>query len=103
MFRHDLDVIDNLRRDAVNTRDAHPSGIKKLQAYAAQLAWMSGKFPIDVLSRPSRLGALPFVAPWPAIADLPLLARLESISRGIPPSGTAPNTPSSRTTSNSSS
>ncbi len=48
MFRHDLDVIDNLRRDAVNTRDAHPSGIKKLQAYAAQLVWMGGKFPIDV-------------------------------------------------------
>jgi programmed cell death 6-interacting protein len=48
MFRHDLDVIDSLRRDAVNSRDAHPSGIKKLQAYAGQLVWMSGKFPIDV-------------------------------------------------------
>jgi len=48
MFRHDLDVIDSLRRDAVNTRDAHPTGIKKLQTYAGQLVWMSGKFPIDV-------------------------------------------------------
>jgi programmed cell death 6-interacting protein len=48
MFRHDLEVIDSLRRDAVNVREPHPSGIKKLQAYAAQLVWISGKFPIDV-------------------------------------------------------
>ncbi len=48
MFRHDLEVIDNLRRDAVNVREAHPSGIKKLQAYAAQLVWIGGKFPNDV-------------------------------------------------------
>jgi programmed cell death 6-interacting protein len=48
MFRHDLDVIDSLRRDAVNVREPHPSGIKKLQTYAGQLVWMSGKFPIDV-------------------------------------------------------
>lgn len=48
MFRHDLEVIDALRRDAINVREAHPSGIKKLQAYAAQLVWISGKFPIDV-------------------------------------------------------
>ena len=53
MFRHDLDVIDSLRRDAVNTRDPHPSGIKKLQTYAAQLVWMGGKFPIDVRTLPS--------------------------------------------------
>jgi programmed cell death 6-interacting protein len=48
MFRHDLEVVDTLRRDAVNVREAHRSGIKKLQAYAGQLVWMSGKFPIDV-------------------------------------------------------
>ncbi|KAI8634355.1 pH-response regulator protein palA/RIM20 [Xylariaceae sp. FL1651] len=48
MFRQDLDVIDALRRDAVNVREPHPSGVKKLQAYAAQLVWISGKFPIDV-------------------------------------------------------
>ncbi|KAK4167038.1 pH-response regulator protein palA/prr-1 [Cladorrhinum sp. PSN259] len=48
MFRHDLDVIDAMRRDAINTREPHPSGIKKLQAYAGQLVWMSGKFPIDI-------------------------------------------------------
>ncbi|KAK1833500.1 pH-response regulator protein palA/prr-1 [Podospora conica] len=48
MFRHDLDVIDSLRRDAVNVREAHPSGIKKLQTYAGQLVWMGGKFPIDI-------------------------------------------------------
>ncbi|KAK3486934.1 pH-response regulator protein palA/rim-20 [Neurospora hispaniola] len=48
MFRHDLDTIDALRRDAINVREAHPSGIRKLQMYAAQLVWIGGKFPIDV-------------------------------------------------------
>ncbi|KAI0154389.1 pH-response regulator protein palA/RIM20 [Xylariaceae sp. FL1272] len=48
MFRQDLDVIDALRRDAVNVHEPHPSGLKKLQAYAAQLVWISGKFPIDI-------------------------------------------------------
>ncbi|KAH8197976.1 hypothetical protein TruAng_007878 [Truncatella angustata] len=48
MFRQDLDVIESLRRDAVNVREAHPSGVKKLQAYAAQLVWMGGKFPVDI-------------------------------------------------------
>ncbi|KAI1147809.1 BRO1-like domain-containing protein [Nemania diffusa] len=48
MFRQDLDVIEALRRDAVNVREAHPSGVKKLQAYAAQLVWIGGKFPIDI-------------------------------------------------------
>lgn len=51
MFRHDLEVVDALRRDATNVREAHPSGVKKLQAYAAQLVWISGKFPIDVRAR----------------------------------------------------
>ncbi|KAL8409574.1 hypothetical protein RB594_007860 [Gaeumannomyces avenae] len=48
MFRKDIEVIDALRRDAVNVREAHASGIQKLQAYAAQLVWVSGKFPIDI-------------------------------------------------------
>ncbi|KAF4981377.1 hypothetical protein FZEAL_2807 [Fusarium zealandicum] len=48
MFKHDLEVIDTLRRDAVNVREPHPSGIKKLQTYAAQLVWVGGKFPIDI-------------------------------------------------------
>ncbi|KAI1821070.1 pH-response regulator protein palA/RIM20 [Xylaria intraflava] len=48
MFRQDLDVIDALRKDAVNVHEPHPSGIRKLQAYAAQLVWISGKFPIDI-------------------------------------------------------
>jgi programmed cell death 6-interacting protein len=52
MFRQDLDVIDALRRDAVNVREPHPSGVKKLQAYAAQLLWISGKFPVDVCLLP---------------------------------------------------
>lgn len=48
MFRHDLEVIDRLRADAINMREAHSSGIKKLQTYAGQLVWMGGKFPVDV-------------------------------------------------------
>jgi hypothetical protein len=48
MFRNDLEVIDALRRDAVNIREPHPAGATKLQGYAAQLAWIGGKFPIDV-------------------------------------------------------
>ncbi|KAK4462629.1 pH-response regulator protein palA/prr-1 [Cladorrhinum samala] len=48
MFRHDLEVIDSLRRDAINTREPHISGVKRLQAYAGQLVWMAGKFPIDI-------------------------------------------------------
>ena len=46
----DLEAIDKLRADAVNSLDPHISGIKKLTAYAAQLVWMGGKFPIDVSS-----------------------------------------------------
>lgn len=48
MFKQDLEVIDNLRREAINVREPHVSGIKKITAYAAQLVWMGGKFPIDV-------------------------------------------------------
>lgn len=48
MFRQDLDIVDALRRDALHVREPHLSGVKKLQAYAAQLVWMAGKFPIDI-------------------------------------------------------
>ncbi|KAK7752636.1 pH-response regulator protein palA/rim20 [Diatrype stigma] len=48
MFRHDLQAIDELRRNAVNVREPHPSGIRDLEAYAAHLVWMNGKFPIDI-------------------------------------------------------
>jgi programmed cell death 6-interacting protein len=48
MFKQDLEVIDSLRRDAVNVREPHASGVKKLQTYAGQLVWVGGKFPIDV-------------------------------------------------------
>jgi programmed cell death 6-interacting protein len=52
MFKQDLEVIDALRRDAVNVREPHISGIRKLAAYAGQLSWIGGKFPIDVCSLP---------------------------------------------------
>lgn len=48
MFKYDLERIDILRADAVNSIEPHVSGIRKLAAYAAQLVWISGKFPIDV-------------------------------------------------------
>ncbi|KAI1373841.1 BRO1-domain-containing protein [Hypoxylon crocopeplum] len=48
MFRQDLEVIDALRRDAVNVREPHPTGVSRLQAYAGQLVWIGGKFPIDI-------------------------------------------------------
>lgn len=50
MFKQDLEVIDALRRDAVHVREPHISGIRKISAYAGQLSWMGGKFPIDVSS-----------------------------------------------------
>lgn len=52
MFKADLEAVDALRRDAVNVREAHPSGIKKLQAWAAHLVYIGGKFPIDVSPLP---------------------------------------------------
>jgi programmed cell death 6-interacting protein len=35
----------------VNVREPHVSGIKKIAAYAGQLSWMGGKFPIDVRTK----------------------------------------------------
>lgn len=48
IFTKDLEAIDKARTLATNSTEPHPSGVKKLQAYAAQLVWISGKFPIDV-------------------------------------------------------
>ena len=48
MFKQDMDAIDKLRVDAVNSLEPHISGIKKITLYASQLAWMGGKFPIDI-------------------------------------------------------
>ena len=74
MFRDDLQVIDSLRKDAVHVREPHPSGIKKIAAYAGQLTWLGGKFPIDV-------------SPWTLLPWLCRLNlnRLESNSLGILP------------------
>jgi programmed cell death 6-interacting protein len=54
MFKQDLEVIDSLRQDAVNVKEPHISGSKKITAYATQLAFMGGKFPIDVCPFHSR-------------------------------------------------
>ena len=48
MFAEDLRVLDKLRNDAINVREAHVSGVKRLQIYAAQLRYLGGKFPIDI-------------------------------------------------------
>jgi len=49
-FARDLEVVDHLRKDAVNALEPHASGLRKLLQYAAQLVWMGGKFPVDVSS-----------------------------------------------------
>ena len=48
MFTKDLEAIDQIRNDAINVREPHVSGVRKLLVYIAQLVWMSGKFPVDV-------------------------------------------------------
>ncbi|KAI9731745.1 MAG: pH-response regulator protein palA/rim20 [Cirrosporium novae-zelandiae] len=48
MFTQNLEAIDRLRVDAVNSVEPHISGITKLETYAAQLQWIGGKFPIDI-------------------------------------------------------
>ncbi|KAK3069515.1 pH-response regulator protein palA/rim20, partial [Teratosphaeriaceae sp. CCFEE 6253] len=47
-FARDLEVIDQLRKEAVNALEPHSSGVTKLLQYAAQLVYMSGKFPVDI-------------------------------------------------------
>ncbi|CBX91926.1 similar to pH-response regulator protein palA/RIM20 [Plenodomus lingam JN3] len=48
MFSKDLETIETLRSVAVHAQESHQNNIPKLQQYAAQLIWMSGKFPIDI-------------------------------------------------------
>ena len=48
MFAQDLEAIDILRTDAVTLQEPHSSGIRKISAYAAQLVWVGGKFPVDI-------------------------------------------------------
>ncbi|KAI9687650.1 MAG: pH-response regulator protein palA/rim20 [Bogoriella megaspora] len=48
MFATDLEEVDRLRSSAVHALEPHSSGVRKIQAYAAQLVWMGGKFPIDI-------------------------------------------------------
>jgi programmed cell death 6-interacting protein len=48
MFAEDLQLVDQMRTDAINVNEPHISGIKRLTGYAAQLRWIGGKFPIDL-------------------------------------------------------
>uniref|UniRef100_A0A093W407 pH-response regulator protein palA/RIM20 n=1 Tax=Talaromyces marneffei PM1 TaxID=1077442 RepID=A0A093W407_TALMA len=48
MFADDLLILDRLRSEAVNVQEPHVRGISRLVAYAAQLKWLGGKFPVDV-------------------------------------------------------
>ncbi|KAI5300904.1 pH-response regulator protein palA/rim20 [Ascosphaera pollenicola] len=50
MFTEDLLVIDRLRHEAVTVQEPHVGGVIKLFTYAAQLKWLSAKFPVDVLT-----------------------------------------------------
>lgn len=56
MFADDLLIIDRLRTEAINVQEPHVSGISRLVTYAAQLKWLSGKFPIDVSSKRQETG-----------------------------------------------
>jgi programmed cell death 6-interacting protein len=47
-FSDDLLAISSLREDAIHILEPHVSGILRLQRYAAQLQYLSGKFPIDI-------------------------------------------------------
>ncbi|ERF70648.1 pH-response regulator protein palA/RIM20 [Endocarpon pusillum Z07020] len=48
MFKEDLQLIDGMREEAISVQEPHISGIRRLTAYAAQLRWIGGKFPIDI-------------------------------------------------------
>lgn len=48
MFKDDLESVEKLRSTAIHAQEPHPSNVPKLQQYAAQLVWLSGKFPVDV-------------------------------------------------------
>ncbi|KIV89193.1 hypothetical protein PV10_08781 [Exophiala mesophila] len=48
MFADDLRQIDRMRNEAINVQETHISGLQKLAAYAAQLRYIGGKFPIDI-------------------------------------------------------
>jgi programmed cell death 6-interacting protein len=48
MFKEDLLLIDQMREEAIAVQEPHVSGISRLTAYAAQLRWIGGKFPIDI-------------------------------------------------------
>lgn len=47
-YDQDCRSLDALRADAVHATDPNVHNIKKLQAYAAQLVWLTGKFPSNV-------------------------------------------------------
>jgi programmed cell death 6-interacting protein len=48
MFKEDLELVDQLREDAISVQEAHLSGIRRLTKYSIQLQWIGGKFPIDI-------------------------------------------------------
>jgi len=48
LFTRDLSAISALRATAIHAQDPHASNVPKLQAYAAQLVWLGGKFPVDI-------------------------------------------------------
>jgi hypothetical protein len=48
MFEQDLEIINNLRRNAINVNGPHGSSLKQIATYAAQLVCIGSKFPIEV-------------------------------------------------------
>lgn len=50
MFTDDLQSIDTLRDSAVNSLQTYSTNLLRLHKYAAQLVWMTSRFPIDVIN-----------------------------------------------------
>ena len=48
LFAGDLEAVNQLRMAAVQAVEPHTNNVRKLQVYAAQLAWLEEKLPKDV-------------------------------------------------------
>jgi BRO1-like domain-containing protein len=48
-FDADCQSLESLRSQAISATDPHVNNVKKLQSYVAQLVWLLGRFPEDVI------------------------------------------------------
>ncbi|KAI9676278.1 MAG: pH-response regulator protein palA/rim20 [Trizodia sp. TS-e1964] len=74
-----------MRADAITVQEAHISGIRKLAAYAAQLVWIGGKFPIDIGANFTWYTALGYNTREAGISKPPSIPSLGNKSSHISP------------------